>query len=139
MKSLILKGNTVKLQEVPQPENPVAGHLIIKMYACGINAGDKAFIGGAFPPGSIPVSQNDICGVSGVGTVISIGEGVPVEYIGKNVTVYRSLKYSNDIVGTWSEYVQLPFLHCATLPENVNMEDYSGSLVNIITPYAFLK
>ena len=37
------------------------------MHACGINAGDAAFIAGFFPPGSIPVSQYDIAGVSGVG------------------------------------------------------------------------
>jgi len=139
MKAIILEGNDVKLQDVPQPENPATGNLIIKMTACGINAGDLAFIGGAFPPGSIPVSQYHICGVSGVGTVLKIGEGVPEAYQGKNVTVYRSLKFDDHITGTWSEYAELPYLHCAIVPENLNLEDYSGSLVNIITPYAFLK
>lgn len=139
MKVIILSGNDVKVQNVPKPEKAEPGNLIIKMQACGINAGDKAFIGGQFPPGSIPVSKYNICGVSGVGTVIEIGEGVPEGYNGKNVTVYRSLKYSDNIVGTWSEYAQLPFLHCAIVPDNLDPEDYSGSLVNIITPYAFLK
>lgn len=131
--------NSVQLKDVPQPGKAAPEHLIIKMEACGINAGDKAFIAGAFPPGSIPVSGFDVCGVSGVGTVIETGEGVPHAYKGKKVTVYRSLKFSENIIGTWSEYAQLHYLHCVILPGNVKAEEYSGSLVNIITPYAFLK
>ncbi|WP_299285021.1 zinc-binding dehydrogenase [uncultured Mucilaginibacter sp.] len=139
IKAICLTANKgVKVQDVPKPEKAEQGHLIIKMEACGINAGDTAFIGGAFPKGSIPISQYDIGGVSGVGTVIAIGEGVPEEYKGKKVTVYRSLKFSENIIGTWCEYAHLHYLHCAILPD-INMEDYSGSLVNIITPYAFLK
>lgn len=136
--SLVAK-NQVQLKEISKPKKAAPEHLIIKMHACGVNAGDNAFIGGTFPPGSIPISFLDVCGVSGVGTVIETGEGVPDTYEGKNVTVYRSLKFSDNIIGTWSEYAQLHYLHCVILPDNVNIEEYSGSLVNIITPYAFLK
>lgn len=140
MKAICLTShNNVELQDVPRPEKAKQGHLLIKMEVCGINAGDIAFIGGAFPKGSIPVSRYDICGVSGVGTVIEVGEGVPSTYKGKNVTIYRSLKFGENIIGSWSEIAHLPYQHCVILPDHVNMEDYSGSLVNIITPYAFLK
>ena len=140
MKAISLAtNNSVKLQDVPKPGKAAPGHLIIKTEVCGINQGDKAFIGGAFPPGSIPVSQSNICGVSSVGKVIEVGDGVPTDYLGKNVTTYRSLKFSDNIIGTWSEYAHLHYHHCVILPDNVNTEDYSGSLVNIITPYAFLK
>jgi NADPH:quinone reductase-like Zn-dependent oxidoreductase len=140
MKAICLTtDNSVKLQSVPKPEKAEEGHLLIKMEACGINAGDIAFIGGVFPKGSIPISQYDICGVSGVGTVIEVGAGVPSTYNGKKVTIYRSLKFGENNIGTWCEYAHLPFEHCAILPDNSNMEEYSASLVNIITPYAFLK
>jgi NADPH:quinone reductase len=140
MKAICLTpDNSVKLQDVPKPEKAEEGHLLIKMEACGINAGDNAFIGGAFPKGSIPVSQYEIAGVSGVGTVIAIGAGVSKEYTGKKVAIYRSLKFSESIIGTWCEYAHLHSLHCAVLPDNVDAVDYTGSLVNIITPYAFLK
>ena len=129
----------VKLQNVPKPEKAAPGHLVIKMEACAINAGDIAFMSRALPPSSIPVSQYDVWGVSGVGTVIESGSGVPEVYIGKNVTVYRSLKVSESIIGTWCQYAHLHYLQCAILPDDVNMTDYSGSLVNTITPYAFLK
>ncbi len=135
----ITSDNGVELKKVPVPKRAEPEHLVIKILACGINPGDKAFIGGAFPPGSIPVSLHDICGVSGAGKEIEVGDGVPQEYKGKNVAVYRSLKFSDNMVGTWSEYAHMHYHHCVILPDNVNLEEYSGSLVNTITPYAFLK
>jgi NADPH:quinone reductase-like Zn-dependent oxidoreductase len=140
MKAIIIteKGK-VALQEVPQPENPAWAHLIIQMSEMGINAGDNFFISGGFPPDFFPVSQHHIAGVSGVGKVITVGEGVPKKYLGSYVTVYRSLMFSDEIVGTWSEYAHLPYLECAILPDDVDPEDYSGSLVNIITPYGMWR
>lgn len=135
----VTENKTLELVELAKPDKVSAGHVIIKMLACGINAGDSAFINGVFPKGSIPESQHNLAGVSGVGTVVSVGKDVPEIYEGKNVTVYRSLKFSEDIIGTWSEYAQLHYLQCAIIPDHLNMEDYSGSLVNIITPYAFFK
>ena len=140
MKAICLnKSRKLKLCDVPFPSKAGPGHLIIEMKACGINSGDKAFIAGAFAPGTIPVSQYDICGVSGSGKVMKIGDGVPQRYKGKNVAIYKSLKFSDHIVGTWSEYAHMHYHHCVILPDNVSMEEYSGSLVNSITPYAFLK
>jgi len=40
----------------------------------------------------------------------STGQGVPEAYKRKDVTVYRPLKCSEDIIGTWSEYAQLHYL-----------------------------
>ncbi len=139
MKAIILKGiNSIELKDVPEPEKAVPNHLIIKMHSSGINSGDKLFIAGAFPRG-IPASKYDIAGVSGAGKVIETGQDVPAYYKDRNVIIYRSLKYSEETIGTWSEYAHLHYLNCAVLKETLNMETYSGSLVNIITPYAFLK
>ena len=140
MKAIIItdKGQ-VALKDVPQPESAVNGHIIIQMQAMGINAGDRFFISGGFPPGFFPVSQYDIAGVSGVGKVTAIGDDVPERYLNKYVTVYRSLLYSDSQIGTWSEYAHLPYLECAILPEDIDPEFYSGSLVNIITPFACWK
>jgi len=130
----------VAVQRVPKPDHAAPGHLLLKMSACGINPGDKAFIsGGTFAPGSIPVSQYDIYGASGAGQVLAVGPGVPPEYAGKQVAVYRSLQFSEHVVGTWSDYAHLPYLDCVILPDDIRAEVYAGSLVNIITPYAFLK
>jgi len=105
------------------------------MKAIAVNPGDFMVITGLLKSDS----QYEICGVSGVGKVVEIGEGVPVEYKGKNVVVYRALQVTDDTIGTWSEYSQLHYLNSVILPDNVNITEYSGSLVNSITPYAFLK
>lgn len=140
MKAICLKtDHGVELKKVSAPEKAEPGHLLIKMLACAINSGDKAWIAGAFPPGFAPESQHRICGVSGAGKVMDIGGGVPQDYQGKNVAIYRSLRFSDNMVGTWSEYAQMHYHHCVILPENVTPEEYSGSLVNSITPYVFFK
>jgi NADPH2:quinone reductase len=140
MKAITIVGKgQVALSEVPQPEKAGAGHLIIKMQSMGINAGDKFFIGGNFPPGMFTQSQYDIAGVSGVGKVTGIGDGVPENYLGKNVTIYRSLTTGEDIVGTWSEHAHLPYLQCAILPDDVDPDEYAGVLVNLITAYGAYK
>lgn len=140
MKAITIIGKgRVALSEVPQPEKPAAGHLIIKMKSMGINAGDKFFISGNFPPGMFTESLHAIAGVSGVGKVIAIGKNVPEQYLDKNVTVYRSLINDKEIVGTWSEYAHLPYLQCAILPEQADPDEYAGALVNIITAYGAYK
>lgn len=127
---------TAQIREVPRPEI-TAGHVLVKVHACAINPGDKAWLAGAIP--GAPESLHDIAGVSGAGEVITLGDGVPLRYQGKKVAFYRSLKFSDHLVGTWSEYARLHYLHCVILPDDANLEEYCGSLVNVITPYAFWK
>ena len=135
----VTRDHGIKLKKVPMPKKPEPGHMVIKMLACAINSGDKAWIAGAFPPGFVPESLYGICGVSGAGKVVDIGDGVPQDYKGKKVAVYRSLRFSDNMVGTWCEYAQMHYHHCVIFPDDVSPEEYSGSLVNTITPYAFLK
>ncbi|WP_216848944.1 zinc-binding dehydrogenase [Pedobacter sp. L105] len=134
----LIPNEGVKLQDVNKPEKAEPGHLLIKMISSAINPGDKAFINRALPPGSV-VSLYHVYGVSGVGKVLEIGAGVPEAYRGKNVTMYRSLKFSESMIGTWCEYSHMHFLDCVILPDDVNPKEYSGSVVNMITPYAFQK
>lgn len=139
MQAIVVNGvNDIQLKEVPTPTKASPQHLLLKMEASAINSGDKLFIGGAFPRG-IPGSKDNIAGVSGVGKVIETGAEVPAYYKDKYVTVYRSLRSSPETIGTWSEYAHLHYLNAAVLPPVDDVTAYSGSLVNIITPYAFLK
>ena len=63
-------------------------HVVIKTTACGINAGDKAWLAGLFP--EIPASLRDVCGACASGVVIATGKGVPSRYLGRKIAVYRS-------------------------------------------------
>ena len=136
MKAICLQEvQKIELKDVPKPVNASKDHLIIKMKVSATNHGDNLVIAGSFPP----ISKHQICGVSGVGEVVEIGENVPQKYKKKKVAVYSSLKVTEHTVGAWSEYTELHYLNCVILPDNVKLEEYSGSLVNAITPYAFLK
>lgn len=138
MKAVILSNNVLVVQEFETPQQAEPGHIIIKMNASTINSGDKFFL--RFPPRpGMVVSRYGIKGVSGAGKVLAAGDGVPSAYLDKQVAFYRQLKYSESVVGAWSEYAQIHYLDCVILPDAANPEDYSGSVVNIITPYAFLK
>lgn len=138
MKALVLFNGNLEVQEVPKPQKAEPGHLIVKIEASTINSGDKFFLKYPAPPGTVK-SLYDIRGVSGAGAVLIAGDNVPAEFQGKNVAFYRQLKYSENIVGAWSEFAQVHYLDCVILPGNTVAEDYSGSVVNVITPYAFLK
>jgi NADPH:quinone reductase len=129
---------TLITRDIPRPEKPVADHVVIRMDACAINPGDKFFLGRTLPP-DLPLSRYDVWGVSGAGIIDAVGEGVPPTYVGRKVAVYRSLQKSENLIGTWCEYSQLHRLNCVLLPEELDTHDYSGSLVNAITPFAFWK
>ena len=135
----ITSAKSVEIIDIQKPEKAAAQHVVVKMLAIGINPGDNAMINGVFPKGTIPESKYDVAGGSGVGTIVEIGEGVPPGYKGKNVTIYRSLKFDDDIIGTWSEYSHLHYLQCAIIPDGLDPQEYAASLVNIITPYGFFK
>ncbi|WP_461452453.1 MDR/zinc-dependent alcohol dehydrogenase-like family protein [Mucilaginibacter sp.] len=138
MKAVVLVNDMLTVQNITKPTLAEPGHLVVKMDSSAINSGDKFFLKHPTPPGMVK-SLYDVKGVSGAGEVLQIGEGVPEEFLGRNVAFYRQLKYSESVVGAWSEYSQVHYLDCVILPDNAIPEEYSGSIVNSITPYGFLK
>ena len=126
----------VALTRIPRPEKALPEHLLIRMEYAAISHGDKAFINRPHPPGSAS-SLHDVYGSSGVGEVIGIGEGVPKEYLGKHVAIFRSLHNTDVTIGSWSDYTHMHHLCCVIIPDNAKSEEFSGSLSNIITAYAF--
>jgi len=89
--------------------------------------------------GALAVRQHDVWGASGSGRVVAVGAGVPADYAGKQVAIYRSLGRSPESVGLWCERAQVPYTSCLILPDRVRARDYCGSLVNVVTAYAFLE
>lgn len=139
MKALCVKPNReLELRDIPAPSEPAAGHVVIDMDSSAINHGDKTFLARPMAS-SVATSLHEVWGASGAGRVVAIGEGVPRTYLGKQVAIYRSLCRSPETVGLWSERAQVPYLSCLVLPDSVRARDYSGSLVNVITAYAFLE
>ncbi len=130
----------LEVRDIPTPNEPAPGHVLVDMDASAINHGDKTFLrmptaaGGVLAP-----RRHDVWGASGSGRVIAVGAGVPTAYAGKQVAIYRSLGRSPESVGLWCERAQMPYTSCLILPDHVRGRDYCGSLVNVITAYAFLE
>lgn len=128
------------VRDIPAPVTPAPGHVLVDMDASAINHGDKAFLKMPAAAGtSFLLGAYDVWGASGSGRVVGIGEGVPAEYVGKQVAIYRSLDRSAESVGLWSEQSHVRFTNCVVLPDDVRARDYSGSLVNVMTAHAFLE
>ncbi|MEW6339282.1 MAG: Zn-dependent oxidoreductase [Pseudomonadota bacterium] len=130
----------LELRDIPTPNEPAPGHVLVDMEASAINPGDKTFLKRPTAAGvALATSRYDVWGASGSGRVIAVGAGVPAEYAGRQVAIYRSLKRSPESIGLWCETAQVPYTSCLILPDHVRARDYSGSLVNVMTAYAFLE
>ena len=130
----------LEVRDVPAPNGPPPGHLVAKVQSAAINHGDKSFLTNPGAAGSRALNRTyDIWGASAAGTVLGVGEGLPAEMVGRSVAIYRSLSKSTETLGLWSEQVLVERTSCVVLPESASTRDYSGSLVNVITAYAFLE
>jgi NADPH:quinone reductase len=130
----------LEVREVPTSSEAATGHVVIQMAASAINHGDKTFLKRPASVGTmLPAVRHDVWGASGAGTVVAVGDGVPSRYLGRQVAVYRSLGRSAETVGLWSERAHVPYTSCLILPDNVTALDYCGSLVNVMTAYAFIE
>ncbi len=130
----------LEVQDVPTPNDPPPGHLIVDIEAAAINHGDKSFLANPGTAGALlKSSAYGIWGASCAGTVRAVGVGLSAELVGRNVAIYRSLSQSEHTVGLWSEQALVPRTSCVVLPKSVSARDYSGSLVNVMTAHAFLE
>ncbi|MEG9439041.1 hypothetical protein JAO29_23140 [Edaphobacter sp. HDX4] len=129
----------LEVRDVPTPTNAPSDHLLVQIEAAAINHGDKTFLKMPAATTGLNTSRYDIWGASASGRVLAAGAGVPEDYVGRKVAIYRSLTPSAETIGLWSERAVIPVTSCVVLPEELSVEEYSGSLVNVITAYAFLE
>ncbi|MCJ1312815.1 hypothetical protein MMC25_006491 [Agyrium rufum] len=132
----------LELRDIPSPSAPPSGYINVKIAAASINEGDKTFLklpAAALASLASGARLEDVWGASAAGTVTQIGANTPTAYLGRKVAIYRGLKPDDAVLGLWCEMVQLPFEACLLLPDDIEAKDYSGSLVNVVTAYAFLE
>ncbi|MFP3504671.1 alcohol dehydrogenase catalytic domain-containing protein [Burkholderia sp. SIMBA_062] len=137
--SIDASSRTLAVLDIPIPDSPPPGHVIVDIEACAINHGDKLFLTMPDAAGRVLNGSNGVWGASAAGKVTAIGDDVPEEFLGRPVALYRSLGTGAGTVGLWSEKAQLPYTSCVILPDEVRTRDYCGSLVNAFTAYAFLE
>ncbi|MET4261692.1 NADPH2:quinone reductase [Bradyrhizobium sp. S3.12.5] len=141
MKAICVKADGgLEVRDIPEPDALPPGHVLVQMDSSAINHGDKSFLAMPQAAGNpLANRRHNTWGASGAGRIVAIGDHVPVDYhAGKQVAIYWSLCRSPEGIGLWSEKALVPFETCLILPDHVQMRDYSGSLVNVMTAYAFL-
>lgn len=125
--------------DMPAPGSPPPGHVVVDVEACGINHGDKLFLAAPAAAGGALNGLNRVWGASAAGRVRAVGSDVAPALVGRHVAIYRSLTASAHTIGLWAEQAQVPLASCLPLPDDVDARDYCGSLVNVITAFAFLE
>ena len=128
---------TLECRNIPAPEAPVPGHVLVDMVASAITHGDKFFLTRPLP-GSPPADGHDVYGANGAGVVTAVGDGVSASVLGRQVAIYKSLTQSAHVRGLWCERAQVPYASCLVLPDQVSARDLCGSLANVLTVHAFL-
>lgn len=136
----VTAGRELEVRDIPAPAEPAPGHMLVDVAASAINHGDKTFLKMPDAAGrALSATRSDVWGASGAGTVVAVGAGVPATYAGRQVAIYRSLGRTPESIGLWCERSHVPYTSCAVLPDTVKATDYCGSLVNVMTAYAFLE
>lgn len=136
----VTSSRDLEVRNIPAPSEAMPGHVVVDMDASAINHGDKTFLKMPAAAGlSLAAGRHDVWGASGAGRVVAVGAGVPVDYMGKQVAIYRSLGRSAESVGLWCETAHVPYTSCVILPDHLRARDYCGSLVNVMTAYAFIE
>lgn len=135
----VTESRILEVRDVPTPENPPSGHILVALDSATITHGDKFFLTRPLPGGGMAGGRYDVYGSNGAGTVIGVGPDVPAEYAGKQVAIYKALVRSAESIGLWSERVLVPYGSSLILPDHVRARDYNGSFANVLTVYAFLS
>jgi NADPH2:quinone reductase len=128
----------LELRSVPAPGAPPPGHVLVAMDSAIIAHGDKYFLTRPLPGGGMAGGRHDVYGANGAGRIAATGAGVPPDWSGRKVAIYKSLTRSPETIGLWYEQALVPAASCLALPEAAEMRDYCGSLANIGTVYGFL-
>ncbi len=128
---------TLECRDIPPPEAPPPGHVLVDMVASAITHGDKFFLTRPLP-GPPAADGHDVYGANGAGIVAAVGDGVPAAVLGKQVAIYKSLAPSAHARGLWCERTLVPYAGCLVLPDQVQARDLCGSLANVLTVHAFL-
>lgn len=95
---------------------PVAGEVLIKVAAAGVNGPDMMQRKGLYPP---PAGASDLLGLEVCGEVVAVGADVTRWKIGDPVVALTN-------GGGYAEYCAVDALHCLPVPAGVSSTDAAG-------------
>lgn len=123
--------STMKVETIESPEVK-PGELKISMVSSRINPVDMDLMKG-FP--SLKYKNPQIGGIDGAGIVLETGQGVSDFRAGDKVFFYRLF---SDI-GTWAEVITIKAIHCAKVPENIDIQEAGAIALPLLTAFDSLQ
>jgi NADPH2:quinone reductase len=94
------ESRNLQLRDISSPSAPPPGYVTVKITAAAINHGDITFLKLPGAAGGAPAARaENIWGSSAAGIVAKIGSGVPERYMGRKVSIYRSLQRDKAFLG----------------------------------------
>jgi mitochondrial enoyl-[acyl-carrier protein] reductase / trans-2-enoyl-CoA reductase len=119
----------VRYLDVPEPEPPQAGEVLVEMLAAPINPSDLLILHGVY--GALPKLPT-IPGKEGVGRVLSVGPGV--EGLAPGTRVLLPLN-----AGTWRERLKVAADQVVPAPEDASLEQLAMATFNPLAAFFVLE
>ncbi|SPH20017.1 Phthiocerol/phenolphthiocerol synthesis polyketide synthase type I PpsC [Ascidiaceihabitans donghaensis] len=120
-------GQPLELREVEKP-TPLAGEVLVKVHACGLNFGDTLVIKGTYQEKpQLPATVGmELCG-----TIEALGAGVEGLHVGQKVGAYSGF-------GGLADYAAIPAEICVPVPDEMDSLDAAAFLVAYGTSHVAL-
>ena len=118
----VLKPETVP---VPQPDQ---GEVLIRVAAAGVNRPDVVQRMGLYP---VPPGASPLPGLEVSGTVVSLGEGVEPEWIGRKICALTN-------GGGYAEFCVAPVTQCLPVPDCLTMAEAAALPETLFTVWGNL-
>jgi NADPH:quinone reductase-like Zn-dependent oxidoreductase len=115
----------LEVVDVPAPERPGPGELLVRVEAAGVGPWDPAIVGGHLGTFGFPFTP----GADLAGQVLAVGPGVDGFAPGDAVWAYPGL------VGAWQEVVTVPATAAARRPRSIDGPEAGGMPVVALTAY----
>lgn len=119
----------VRYLDVPEPEAPSAGEVLVEMIAAPINPSDLLILHGVY--GALP-SLPTIPGKEGVGRVLKVGPDVSGFEVGQRVLLPLNS-------GTWRERLKVVAKDLVAAPEDAPIEQLAMATLNPLAAYFVLQ
>ena len=121
--------HNVTIQDVPEPDAPQRGEVIVRMLASAFNPSDAVTVSGAY------ASRTEfllVPGFEGVGVVERIGPEVPSALLGRRVLPIGS-------AGAWQELKRTDHTWCIPVPDDIPTDVACFVYINPLTAYLMVE
>ena len=121
--------HNVTIQDVPEPDAPQRGEVIVRMLASTFNPSDAVTVSGAYASRTeFPL----VPGFEGVGVVERIGPEVPSALLGRRVLPIGS-------AGAWQELKRTDHTWCIPVPDDIPTDVACFVYINPLTAYLMVE